>query len=127
MHDLELIMRGLNDLGNTNAVLEPTDSGPRISFKATSKSNFFFGFYKKSRIPLEMMNSWRFCCKFKKFSQKSFMLNSLCSEIFWLCIHSTMGLSVKAIAPTSHWNFLTFLECFYMIGNCKFQKSLETI
>ena len=65
MHDLELIMRGLNELGNANAVLEPSDYGPRISFKATSKSNFFLGFYKKSRIPLEMMNSRRFCCKLK--------------------------------------------------------------
>ena len=29
-----------------------------------------------------------------------------------------MGLFVMAIAPTSHWNFLTtlaFLECFYMV------------
>ena len=39
-------------------------------------------------------------------------------EIFWLCMHSTEGLFVMAIAPTSHYNFLTFLtflESFYIL------------
>ena len=37
---------------------------------------------------------------------------------FWLWLHSTEGLFLKAVALTSHWNFLTtlaFLECFYMV------------
>ena len=60
---------------------------------------------------------------------------TLCSEKetiwIWLCIHSTKGLFVMAIAPTSHynfWTFWTFLECFYMIliNKKKLGKYLRT-
>ena len=39
-------------------------------------------------------------------------------QITWLCMHSTDSLFVMAIAPTSHYNFvtfLTFLESFYIL------------
>ena len=51
-------------------------------------------------------------------------------EMFWLCMHSTEGLFVMAIAPTSHYNFLTYLtffESFYLllVNKKKVQKQSE--
>jgi hypothetical protein len=100
-------------------------------FQIFSKSAGRFKFYpyvlevKKNVLKLFKKNFYLLiaCKKIPKMSKN--YNRHLVLEIFLLCMHSTEGLFVMAIATTSHYNFLTFLESFYRVdqqccpgGNC---------